>query len=124
MVKAVTPWETASGSGAAECSQGPCTAEFKYSGPAANRDIVVQYFDVNTGNARFRLRIGDRVVGEWVASDRLPTRRPDGSSSSRRVFPAVALKSGDTVTIEGTPDAAETAALDYIEFQPSGRSIR
>ena len=124
VVKAVTPWETASGSGAAECSQGPCTAEFKYSGPAANRDIVVQYFDVNTGNARFRLRIGDRVVGEWVASDRLPTRRPDGSSSSRRVFPAVALKSGDTVTIEGTPDAAETAALDYIEFQPSGRSIR
>jgi alpha-glucuronidase len=136
VVKAVTPWETASGTGAVECpaspvtappaSAGPvaCTAEFKYSGPAANRDIVVQYFDVSSGNARFRLRIGDRVVGEWTASDRLPTRRLDGSSSSRRVFAGVALKSGDTITVEGTPDAAETAALDYIEFQPSGRSNR
>ncbi len=135
VVKPVTPWETASGTGAVECPPSPmtappasaghgCTAEFKYAGPAGSRDIAVQYFDVNTGAARFRLRVGDRVVGEWTASDRLPTRRLDGSSSSRRVFTGVALKSGDAITIEGTPDAGETAALDYIEFQPSGRSIR
>jgi alpha-glucuronidase len=101
-----------------------CTAEFKYAGATGARDIVVQYFDVNTGAARFRVRIGDRLVGEWTATDRVPTRRLDGSSSSRRVFPAVALRSGDTITIEGTPDGGETAALDYIEIQPSGRGIR
>jgi alpha-glucuronidase len=136
VVSAVTPWETASGTGAVECPPSPaamppasgghprCTADFKYSGPSDARDIVVQYFDVNSGEARFRLRIGDRIVGEWTASDRLPTRRLDGTSSSRRVFRGVALKGGDTITIEGMPDAAETAALDYLEFQPSGRSIR
>jgi alpha-glucuronidase len=125
VVTAVTPWETASGSGAIDCpGSGPCTAEFAYTGPAGMRDIVVQYFDVNTGAARFRLRAGDRVVGEWTASDRLPTRRLDGSSSSRRIFTGVVLKTGETITIEGTPDGGETAALDYIEIQQTGRSSR
>jgi alpha-glucuronidase len=121
---AVTPWETASGRGAVECRTAMCSAQFQYSGPSARRDIVVQYFDVNTGTARFRARVGERVVGGWTASDRLPTRRLDGSSSSRRVLFDVALKKGDTIAIEGTPDAAETAALDYIEIQPAGRRIR
>jgi alpha-glucuronidase len=130
VVKAVTPWETASGAGAVECAPSPvaapsCTASFKYTGTAGTRDIVVQYFDVNTGAARFRLRVDERVIGEWTASDRLPpTRRPDGSSSSRKVFTGVALKSGDTIVVEGMPDGGETAAVDYIEIQPSGRSIR
>ncbi len=125
LVKAVTPWETASGTGGIECPpSASCAAQFKYAGPSGTRDIVVQYFDVNTGAARFRLRAGDRVIGEWTASDRLATRRLDGSSSSRRIFTAVALKSGDTITIEGIPDGGETAALDYIEIQQTGRSIR
>jgi hypothetical protein len=51
----------------------------------------------------------------------LPTRRLDGSSSARRTFAGVALKTGDTITVEGTPDAGETAALDYVEIQSSGR---
>jgi alpha-glucuronidase len=143
VVKAVTPWETASGKGAVECppplltalpasaGQAPrsanvasCTATFTYNGPDGNTDIIVQYFDVNTGSARFRLRLGDRPIGEWTAVDRLPTRRLDGTSSSRRVFSGIALKTGDTIVIEGTPDGGETAAIDYIEVQPSGRSIR
>jgi alpha-glucuronidase len=125
-VKAVTPWETASGTGAVECppSPSPCVAEFKYNGAAGSRDIVVQYFDVNPGAARFKLRVGDRVIGEWTAADRLPTRRLDGTSSSRRVFTGVTLSSGDAVVIEGTPDGAETAALDYIEIQQTARGIR
>jgi alpha-glucuronidase len=107
-----------------ECAQPSCTAEFAHAGPAGSYDVAVQYFDVNTGAARFRLRVGDRVIAEWTADDRLPTRRLDGSSSSRRSFSGVPLKPGDVIVVEGTPDAAETAALDYIEIQPSGRSIR
>jgi len=122
--KAVTPWETASGTGAIECATTACVAEFKYTGTGGTRDIIVQYFDVNTGSARFTLRVGDRIIGEWTAADRLPTRRLDGTSSSRHVFTGVALKAGDTVAIEGTPDGAETAALDYIEIQQTGRGIR
>jgi alpha-glucuronidase len=120
----VTPWETASGEGAIECSAATCTATFQYTGAPGPHDIVVQYFDVNVGAARFRLKAGDRVIGEWTASDRLPTRRLDGSSSSRRTFRDVSLQKGATITIEGTPDAAETAALDYIEVLPAGRRLR
>ena len=120
----VTPWETASGRGAVDCAQTSCAAEFAHAGPAGSYDVAVQYFDVNTGAARFRVRVGDRVIAEWTADDRLPTRRLDGSSSSRRSVSGVPLKPGDVIVVEGTPDAAETAALDYIEIQPSGRSIR
>ena len=122
--KPVTPWETASGDGAVDCPAATCTAAFRYAGPSEQRDIVVQYFDVNTGAARFRVRIGDRVLDEWTAADRLPTRRLDGSSSSRRTVRDVPLKTGDTIAIEGMPDAAETAALDYIETMPAGRRVQ
>jgi hypothetical protein len=30
----------------------------------------------------------------------------------------VSLAAGDSITIEGIPDAMETAALDYVEIQP------
>ena len=123
-VKSVTPWETASGDRAVECTAVVCSAAFHYAGPSGRRDLVVQYFDVNTGAAHFRVRVGDRIIGEWTSADHIPTRRLDGSSSSRRTFHGVALQNGETITIEGTPDAAETAALDYIETAPTGRRMR
>jgi alpha-glucuronidase len=113
----VTPWETASGSGAVECKAPSCTATFKYTGQAGARDIVVQYFDVNTGAAKYRVKVGGKAVGEWIAGDRIPTRKLDGSSSSRFVVTGVDLKPGDEIQIEGVPDAQETAALDYIEIR-------
>jgi len=122
VMKPVTPWETASGTGAVECPLASCTAAFNYAGPSGNQDVIVQYFDVNTGTASYKLRVGDREIGAWTAADRLPTRRLDGSSSSRRVFSGVTLKSGDTITIEGIPDTGETAGLDYIEVKLSGSS--
>jgi len=64
------------------------------------------------------VRVGERTLAEWTASDRVPTRRLDGSSSSRYVIRDVALNAGDAIVVEGIPDAMETAALDYIEVQP------
>ncbi len=113
----VTPWETASGDRAAACAAGPCTAAFTYTDSPGTRDIVVQYFDVNTGASRFRLRVGGRVVGEWTAGERFPTRKLDGSSSTRYVATSVPLASGDRIEIEGWPDGEETAALDYVEVR-------
>lgn len=110
----VTPWETASGEKAVECASSSCTAAFKYEGEAGWRSLHVQYFDVNTGAARFRVRVGSQVLAEWAAADRIPTRRVDGSSSSRRVISGVFLRPGDTIVVEGEPDGGETAALDYI----------
>ena len=118
VVKDVTPWETASGDKAVECTATSCTAMFRYAGAGGRNDITIRYFDVNTGAARFRARVGDRTLAEWTASDRIPTRRLDGSSSSRYVIRDVSLTGGDTIVVEGSPDGAETAALDYVEIQP------
>ena len=113
----VTPWETASGTGAVECRAASCTATFKYAGEAGTHEIAVQYFDVNTGAARYKIRVGGKVVGEWIASDRVPSRKLDGGSSSRFVVSGIALKPGDEIQIEGTPDGQETAAVDYVEIR-------
>jgi len=119
VVKDVTPWETASGDKAVECPVATCSATFKFTGTSGSHDLVVRYFDVNTGSARFRVRIGERTLDEWTASDQIPTRRVDGSSSSRRVLRGVTLRPGDAIVVEGITDGAETAALDYIEIEPS-----
>ena len=74
-------------------------------------DVVVQYFDVNTGAARYQVRVaeaqGDGAVrAEWTANDRFPMRKLDGGSSTRYILRNVALKTGDRIMVEGTPEGA------------------
>jgi alpha-glucuronidase len=118
VVKPVTPWEAAS-DGAVECPTTSCTATFKYEGATGTHDLTVRYFDVNSGAAKFTVYVGDRLVAEWVADDHVLVRndRVDSSSSSRRVIPGLALKTGDEIRVEGVPNGRETAALDYIEIR-------
>ena len=116
----VTPWEAASDGKAASCAVVKCSATLRYQGPPGWYTISVRYFDQNDGVSRFRLLVGDQLVDEWSADDRLPTRRIDASSSARRVVPGIALRPGDEVRIEGMRDGGETAALDYIEILPEG----
>jgi hypothetical protein len=42
-------------------------------------------------------------------------RRLDSTSSTRRLIEGIALRPGDIVRLEGTPDKTEQAAVDYIE---------
>jgi alpha-glucuronidase len=116
--RAVTPWEAASGEKVVECNAAACTASFRYTGEAGWRDIIVQYFDVNNGVSRYRLFVGSQLIDEWLADDRVPTRRIDSASSARRVISGIALRPGDEIRIEGTPNGGETAALDYVEIVP------
>jgi alpha-glucuronidase len=59
------------------------------------------------------------VVAEWTANDRVPTRKIDSSSSALYATDGIALRRGDEIRIEGTPDGGETAALDYVEVVPN-----
>jgi hypothetical protein len=77
----------------------------------------VQYFDMPVGEARYRVLVGKQLVDEWVASDRVPARRLDAGASARRVISSVALRPGDEIRIEGTPDRTDPAALDYVEIE-------
>jgi alpha-glucuronidase len=120
-VQPVIPWEAASGEKAVACAAATCSATFRYSGASGTRDIAVQYFDQSDGVSRFRLLVNRRVVAAWTADDRLATKKIDSSSSTRRVIERVALRKGDEIRIDGTPDGNETAALDYVEVVQSGQ---
>lgn len=115
----VSPPENASGERAIECSvqaQG-CTARFRFDRPAGRYELDVEYFDQNNGESRFRVFVKDQKVDEWIAADYLPATMPGGDSSTRRRIRGLGLRPGDEIRIEGIPDGAEQAPLDYIEIQ-------
>jgi len=122
----VTPWEDASGGKAVTCDQAEqnsarhaCSAEWTYSGAPGRFDIAVQYFDLQGGVAKFALEINGKLAASWAADAILPSRRPNGDNSTRHTVRGVSLKPGDILRIEGNPDGADPAALDYIEIRPA-----
>lgn len=116
-VRDVTPWEGASNGKAAACAAARCTAALGFDGQPGKYTVRVRYFDQNNGVSRFRLWVAGQMIGEWMADDRVPTRKVDSSSSARRVFSGIALRPGDEIRIEGVPEGGEVAALDYIEIE-------
>jgi alpha-glucuronidase len=116
----VTPWESASGGKAVECKppQTECSASLRYSGRPGWFNISVEYFDQLNGASTFRFYVGKQLIDHWTADAHLPAFKPDGSSSTRRVFPDVALRPGDEIRIVGAPNGGEYAPLDYIETKP------
>jgi alpha-glucuronidase len=119
----VTPQETASGGKAIQCpsSAQKCTAAFQFKGPAGWYDLDIQYFDQNNGESKFQVRVGDQLIDEWNADDHLPAIRIGGDSSTRRRITGLALRPGDEIRIEGVPDQAERAPLDYVQIRSENR---
>jgi alpha-glucuronidase len=117
-VKPVERWETASGGKAVECATARCAASFRYNGAAGWFRLETRYFDLPGPVSRFRLWVAGQQVDQWSADDHLPARKIDGSSSTRRTTRGIALRPGDEIRIEGVPDGAEAATLDYIEILP------
>jgi len=115
----VVPWENASGGKGIECAapEKECTAEFRFDRPAGWYEIDVQYFDQNNGESRFRVLVNQQLVDEWRAGDHLPSNQPGGDTSTRRWITGIALRAGDEIRIEGTPDGEERAPLDYVEVR-------
>jgi alpha-glucuronidase len=114
-----TPWEDASNGKAISCGEADCTAEWIYGGVPGRFNILVRYFDLQGGVAKFTLRINGRVVDTWLASATLPSKRPNGDNSTRRIVSGVELKPDDVLSIEGAPDGLDPATLDYIEITPA-----
>ena len=120
-VRDVVPWEAASGGKAVACPVARCAASLRYDGAPGWFTLRIQYFDLPNGVSRFRLRVANQLIDEWTAADRLPARKIDASSSSRRVVSGVALRPGDEIRVEGVPGDGDAAALDYIEIQPDAK---
>jgi alpha-glucuronidase len=125
-VREVTPAEDASGGKAVACPAASCAASFQYDGAAGWYTLHVEYFDTSDGAARYKLTVNGQPIDEWTASipdwitSATPARRRlDSTSSTRRLIEGVALRPGDVVRLEGTPDKTEQAAFDYIEAVPN-----
>ena len=118
VVTDITPWEAASGGKAVTCPASKCTASIQFSGAPGWYTLRVQYFDLNGAVSHFKLSVGNQVVDEWSATDHLPARKLDASSSTRREVSGIALRPGDQIRIEGIPEGRELAALDYLEIIP------
>jgi alpha-glucuronidase len=95
-----------------------CTAEWTFDGKPGNYNIAVQYFDMRDGIAKFTFRVNGQSIAAWSADASLPSRIPNGDNSTRRNIPGIALKPGDILRVEGSPDGKDPAALDYIELAP------
>ena len=116
----VTPWEDASGGKAVSCPVASgCTAKWTWNGAAGSYQLAAQYFDLQGGDARFTFLLNGHAVAQWTADAKLPSRIPNGDNSTRFASISVNLKPGDVLSVEGVPDGADPAALDYIELIPT-----
>ncbi|HEY3707538.1 MAG TPA: alpha-glucuronidase family glycosyl hydrolase [Terracidiphilus sp.] len=115
----VQPWEDASGGRAATCGKASCSAEWAYDGKPGRYDLAVQYFDLQSGDALFRLTVNGQEKAKWVADAKLPSRTLHGDNSTRYVAHGVDLKEGDILLVEVAPEGSDPAALDYVELTPT-----
>jgi alpha-glucuronidase len=120
----VKPAYCASGGKGVTCSERaqPCEATFAFKRASGTYELDIQYFDLNSGMARFSVLVNSRQVDEWRADDDLPSAKPNGDSSTRRIIQALKLRAGDQITIRGTPDGGDAAMLDYVEIHGSQAS--
>jgi alpha-glucuronidase len=113
----ITPRENSSGGKGIECAvpQG-CIAQFRFNGGAGWYGLDVEYYDLNSGESRFRVLLNGQVVDSWVADNHLTARKPGGDSSIRRRITGLPLRPGDEIKIEGIPDQQERAGLDFVRI--------
>ena len=114
-------WEGVSGGRGVTCpdSDSSCSATATFDGPAGRYDLYIQYFDVSSGVAGFKLYVGDRQVDAWPADMSLPGALPSADSSVRRTIRGVELHPGDRIRLEGTPEGGDRAAFDYLKITPA-----
>ena len=114
-------WEGASGGKGVTCPEGAqsCSTTMKFQGTAGWYEVDVEYFDLNSGIAKFTVVVNDQPIDSWDADMTLPGRGPSADSSVRRRIRGIALRPGDTIRIEGVPDQGDRAALDYVEIVPA-----
>lgn len=114
-------WEGASGGKGVTCPESAqtCSAEMQFQGRPGWYEVDVEYFDLNSGVAKFHIYVNDQPVDSWDADMMLPGRAPSADSSVRRRIRGIALRPGDTIRVQGAPDQGDRAALDYIEIVPA-----
>ena len=95
-------------------------ASTSFSGPTGNYDIKINYYDKNTGASQLKVKVGGEVIDTWKLDQDLGAS-PD-FFSSRTIATNIQVKAGEKIEIIGTKNGQEKAAVDFIEFIPTGGS--
>jgi alpha-glucuronidase len=119
----VTPFETASKGKAVACNQVECSAQVTLHRPAGTYSIAVEYYDYLHGASTYTAYLNNKSIASWKADNTLPADKMNGDTSTRYTVPAVTLRPGDTLKIEGTPNGGEPAPLDYVEVTPESEVV-
>lgn len=88
-------------------------------------DVVVVYFDISGGVAKWEAYLDNQLLGKWQGDNEYTlshaaTQKPDGGSKARITFSDVHVKQGNTLKIVGVADGMDTAPLDYVAVSPRG----
>lgn len=120
----VSPTECAS-KYKAIATNGTGTATTKLNFPSGKYNLAINYFDVMGGVASYDVLLNGKSLGTWKGDSENYLGHDfssflDCHSAIRVNFEGVKISRGDKLTIKGTGDALEQAAIDYIAILPQG----
>ncbi|ERT04820.1 GDSL-like Lipase/Acylhydrolase family protein, partial [Lyngbya aestuarii BL J] len=82
-------------------------------------EVKVGFYDENDGEAQLSVKLGDTVLDTWTLDQDLGASQPNATSFvERTVSTDLNITAGDQLSINGTANLGELAAIDYLEFTP------
>jgi len=123
----VTPFEAATRGKAiitsSETAAGTASTALEF--PTGTYDIAVNFYDHLGGKSTYEIFLNEKSIGKWKGDLEETllhdfSKKPDGHSATRIVFPGVKVEKGDMLKILGRPDGKEFAPLDYVSVLPQG----
>jgi parallel beta-helix repeat protein len=95
------------------------TATYNFTGLSGLYDIFIGAFDENDGRAQLQLTRNNSSVGSITLNQQLQGGSPsDATRVTRQIGSSIQLNQGDILRVIGTPDSAEYARFDFIQFVP------
>ncbi|EGR44925.1 glycoside hydrolase family 67 [Trichoderma reesei QM6a] len=120
----VSPTECAS-KYKAIATNGTGTATTRLNVPSGKYTVAVNYYDVINGTASYDVLLNGKSLGKWKGDSETHLGHDfstflDCHSAIRITFEGVRISRGDKLTIRGTGNAQEQAAIDYVSILPQG----
>jgi alpha-glucuronidase len=93
--------------------------------PSGKYTVAINYYDVMGGSASYNVLLNGKSLGTWKGDSENYLGHDfstflDCHSAIRITFENVKISKGDKLTIKGTGDAQEQAAIDYVAILPQG----
>lgn len=106
-------------------TNGTGIATTKLNVPSGKYNVAINYYDVMGGIANYEVLLNGKSLGTWKGDSENYLGHDyssflDCHSAIRITFEGVKITKGDKLTIKGTGNALEQAAIDYVSILPQG----